>query len=147
MILIFQLKLFSHLSNHPRKCIKSLTTASISITSSHSIYAINFQFRLLELNALSSLNEIFQEIATRVNDNSMSSTLSDLLVIYNVDVITRKDVHSIVNDNLLWLDTHTDNIRRFLNDFHHSTSASCSLPFKAISCLVITFGLALNWIM
>lgn len=130
------------------KCIKSFTTAVISTTSSNSIYAINFQFRLLELNSLSSLNEIFREIATRVNDNSLSSTLSDLLVIYNVDVITREEVHSIVIDNLLWLHTHTNDIRRFLDDFHHSTSASSSsLPFKAISYLVITFGLASNWIM
>ena len=90
----------------------------------------------------------FSEIATRVNDNSMSSTLSDLLVIYNVDVITREEIHSIASDNLLWLDTHTNNIRRFLNDFHDSTSASSSsLPFKAISYLVITLAMASNWIM
>lgn len=77
----------------------------------------------------------------RVNDNGMSSTLSDLLVIYNIDVITRNEVHSIVNDNLHWLETHTDNIRIFLNDFHNSAA------LIAISYLVIVFALANNWIM
>lgn len=93
---------------------------------------------------MSSLNVIFYEIATHINDDDMSSFLSDLLNIYNMDVITREQVHSIVRDNLLWLDTHTNSIRIFLDDFHN---ASTSLAFKAISYLVIIFGLASNWIM
>lgn len=105
---------------------------------------LSISSRLLDLDAKSKLNEIFHEIATLINDASMSSILSDLLAIYNVDAITRDEVHSIVYNNLHWLDTHTNNIRIFLNDFHN---ASTSLAFKAISYLIIIFGLALNWIM
>lgn len=98
---------------------------------------------MLDLDEKSSLDEIFREIATRVNDASMSSILSDLLAIYNVNAITREEVNSIVNDNLRWLNAHSNNIRIFLNDFHN---ASASLALRAISYLVIIFGLASNWI-
>lgn len=80
----------------------------------------------------------------RVNDNNMSSTLSDLLVIYNCDEFTRMDLYSIIRDNLHWIDIHTNDIRIFLNNFHHASISSSSSSFQAISHLIILFGLASN---
>lgn len=96
-----------------------------SVKSIDSINDIHFfQFRLNELNALSSMNEILQDIADRINDNSLSATLSDLLVIYNVNKDVNEEIQTIVDGNLQWLNAHSSDIQDFLNDFHSSTSLS-----------------------
>ena len=84
----------------------------------------HFQFRLLELNSLSSMNGILRDIADRINDDSLSVTLSDLLVIYNVNKSIQEEIQTIVSGNLQWLNTHSSDIQDFLNDFHNSTSLS-----------------------
>ena len=80
------------------------------------------------------MNEIFLEIASYVNNYEMSLVLSDLLIIYNVDEITRRKVRLIINENLNWIDTHSGDIRNFLNDFHGS-SGSLEIVFNFLIIL------------
>lgn len=70
------------------------------------------------------MNEILRDIADRINDNSLSATLSDLLVIYNVNKDVNEEIQTIVDSNLQWLNAHSSDIQDFLNDFHSSTSLS-----------------------
>lgn len=106
---------------------------------------------LLQLDAMSSMNEIFRDIAKRINNNVMSSTLYDLLIIYNIDDNVRREIHTIVDGNIQWLQKHTRDIQEFLNDYHNKKVTPASSEFltsmlETVSSLIIMFGLAFNWI-
>lgn len=93
---------------------------------------------------MASMNEILRDIAAKINDKSSSAILSDLLVIYSIDARTQAEIDAIVSRNLRWLDTHTNDIQGFLDDFH---SSAATLSSFVGAYLVIMFGFySLNWI-
>lgn len=115
----------------------------MNVKSIDTIIAINFQFRLLELNTMSSMNIILRDIAGRINDNSLSAILSDLLVMYNINTSMQEEIHAIVSANLQWLNAHSSDIQDFLDDFHSSTSLSAHHSSKCTIIwylVVIMFG-------
>lgn len=91
---------------------------------------------------MSYLESVFREMAQRVNTEELGEQLTVLLVIYNMDDDLITDVKKIVGENMLWLETFSEDIQDFLNDFLRSGSSATTF-----SCFVIVFGLALNWIM
>lgn len=80
-------------------------------------------------------------MAERVNTRSLQKELLDLLDLYSIDDKTKSEVAVIINENLLWISRNSDDIQDFLDDFFSSSTSS------EISCLIIVFGLAFNWIM
>lgn len=92
---------------------------------------------------VSTLNSIFRGIANQINNDRLLKELTDLLVIYNIDDETANDVRKTTDVNLLWIATHSNDIQIFLNNFFRNGSS----PASTISCLIIVFGLAFNWIM
>lgn len=91
----------------------------------------------------STLNSIFRELADRVNTETLRKELIDLIVLYSIDE-TEDALNATAEMNLLWLATYSDDIQEFLDDFFRTGAASAS---STISCFIILFGLALNWIM
>jgi hypothetical protein len=86
------------------------------------------------------MNEILRDIADRINDNNLSATLSDLLVIYYVNKDVKEEIHTIVSGNMQWLNTHSSDIQDFLNDFHNSTSLSTTSTAVVWYLVVIIFS-------
>lgn len=80
-------------------------------------------------------------MANRVNALSLQKELLDLLDLYNIDDKTKSEVATITSDNLHWISMYSDDIQDFLDDFFSSSTSS------KISCFIIVFGLAFNWIM
>jgi len=110
----------------------------------------NFRFifhlydnRLKQLETESSLDSIFLGIARRVNNNSLLKQLKDLLVIYNIDDAVAVSIVEVAQTNLQWIAMYSSDIQNFLDDFFRSTAS----PLSTVSCFIIVFGLALNWIM
>jgi hypothetical protein len=88
---------------------------------------------------MSSMNEILRDIADRINENSLLSTLADLLVIYNVNKDVKEEILRTVSSNLQWLNTHSSDIQDFLNDFNNSTSLP-TLSIVVWYLVIIIFG-------
>lgn len=80
-------------------------------------------------------------MAERVNTRSLQKKLLDLLDLYNIDDKMKGEVAVVTNESLHWIATNSDDIQDFLNDFFSSSTTS------KISCFIIVFGLAFNWIM
>lgn len=134
----------SKLFNTSSKSSALLPTGWIVSLMSIQFPSLSLVFRLDELDSSRlSLNSVFLGIASRVNSVSTAKELTDLLVIYNIDEQTADNITVIIEKNLQWLATYSNDIQRFLDDFFRSGSA----PASTFSCFIIVFGLTLNWIM
>lgn len=91
----------------------------------------------------STLKSIFRGIANRINNDSLLKLLTELLFIYNIDTSTTNDIVETADENIKWLETHSNDIQDFLDNFFRSDSS----PVSTLSSLIIVFGLAFNWIM
>jgi hypothetical protein len=73
----------------------------------------------------------------------MLKELKDLLVIYDINENNQRNIIATADANLQWIASYSGDIQDFLNDFFRSDSS----PTATISCFIIVFGWALNWIM
>lgn len=92
---------------------------------------------------MSSLDSIFSGIARQINTEASLKLLKDLLVIYDINDEDQIDIVATAQVNVQWVATYSDDIQHFLDDFFRSAST----PMATVSCFIIVFGLALNWIM
>ncbi|KAG5671283.1 hypothetical protein PVAND_001488 [Polypedilum vanderplanki] len=91
-------------------------------------------------NIMSAMNQVFHDIALKVNDEILFATLSDILVIYDIDKITQNEIHTIIKENLRFIERHKSDIEDFLEDFH----SNASLVVSSIYCILIAVFLMLN---
>lgn len=85
-------------------------------------------------------------MAFRINNVQSLRELRELTVIYGLSESREKRIVEIAEENLQWIESYSDDIREFLDDFFRERKSSSSRS-TIISCLTILTCLAFNWIM
>lgn len=87
---------------------------------------------------MSTLNSIFRGIANRINTEEQFKEIKDLIHIYDIEKDTEEDIIDIVEENLAWIATYSEEIQEFLDDFFNGSSrtSKVSLILMVVSLIV-----------